>query len=83
MCERALERIARAPGSKFVVSKKMKPASGGDSEINDLREVVAWTCSVRTVLRGPGVAYISDRTPGEGCIQRTFLGVAHPSVGDQ
>jgi hypothetical protein len=51
---RALERIARAPGSKFVVSKNLTPASGGEIVFGDIREVVAWTCSVRRVQSEQG-----------------------------
>jgi len=51
---RALKRIARAPGSKFVVSDAFTPASGGEIVFGDMREVVAWACSVRRVQSEQG-----------------------------
>jgi len=50
----ALKRIARAPGSKFVVSDAFTPASGGEIVFGDMREVVAWACSVRRVQSEQG-----------------------------
>ena len=45
----ALKRIARVPGSKFDVSRAFTPASGDEIVFGNMREVVAWACSVRRV----------------------------------
>ena len=50
----ALKRIARAPESKFRVSKAFTPASGDEIVFGDMREVVAWACSVRRVQSEQG-----------------------------
>ena len=45
---RALKRLARVPGSKFIVSKRSDPASGGIKiSFQTFRDVVAWASSVR------------------------------------
>ena len=56
----ALHRIARAPASKFILSKNSEPAPG-DVFVDDLRDVVAWACSVRKAEneRGPK-AFVAD-----------------------
>ena len=50
----ALKRIARAPGSKFVVPDAFTPASGDEIVFGDMREVVAWAISVRRVQNEQG-----------------------------
>ena len=50
----ALKRIARVPGSKFVVSHAFTPASSGEIVFGDMREVVAWACFVRRVQSEQG-----------------------------
>ena len=48
VAHRALLRIARAPRSKFTVSKR-RAASGANVSLQTLRDVVGWACSVRRV----------------------------------
>ena len=53
---RALERIAREPASKLTVSvSKTSTSASGDIFFGDVRDVIAWACSVRRVEneRGP------------------------------
>ena len=50
---RALRRIARAPASNFIVSKTSEPDKG-DVFVDNLRDVVAWACSVRRVVNEIG-----------------------------
>ena len=58
---RALKRIARVPGSQFVVSRAFTPASGGEIVFGDMREVVAWACSIRRVRSEQGPkAFVAD-----------------------
>ena len=56
----ALGRIARAPASNFILSKKSEPKAG-EIFFDDLRHVAAWACSVRRVHneRGPK-AFVVD-----------------------
>ena len=60
--QKALQRIARAPSSSFILSKTSEPTSG-NVYFDNLRDVVAWGCSVRRsqTERGPKAFVVDGR----------------------